>query len=621
MSDSMQQILLMIRTQTGHDFSRYKPSTVRRRIERLMAVNQIETIADYARHLQNNTIGVEVLFRDLLIGVTNFFRDKEVFESLLVNVIPKLFENQSPDEPIRIWVPGCSTGEEAYSIAILLREYMKTLRREYRVQIFATDIDSQAVNAARVGAYASNIEMDVPEQYLKQYFLPLPDGGYQVVKSLREMLVFAPHSVIKDPPFSKLHLISCRNLLIYLNAELQDQVLSYFHFALVPMGFLMLGSSESLGQHEDEFAVVESQHKIFQRIHGVAKARFKSDIPFMLPSISKESVKHPPPIISLREITESTLLNEWTPACVLINNQGHMRYVHGSTEKYLVIYPGEMDQLDIVRSARESLRIPLKAAIYRAVTQQREIFEPNITVEVDDRRHIINLIVKPLAETFGTESLLAVFFEEVKSAQTDKSAAEENDENAEDQHEHRQLQQELNDTRAYLQATIEELKSSNEEMQSINEELQSVNEELETSQEELKAVNEELLTINAELEEKVEEVTWANDDLSNTLNALQTGIILLDSDFNIRRFNPAATQVFKLIPGDVGRSITHIVSEFDYPTLFEDTERVFNTLVPHEVDVQAKQGRWYALQIRPYRTLQNAIKGVVIYFIDVTSRK
>ncbi|MBA3873057.1 MAG: PAS domain-containing protein [Anaerolineae bacterium] len=621
---SFQKILFMIRSQTGHDFTHYKQSTIQRRIERLMAVNRIETINDYERFLQNNSIGVEALFRDLLIGVTSFFRDKEVFTQLKESVIPQLFENHRPHESIRIWVAGCSTGEEAYSIAILLREQMTALKQEFKVQIFATDIDNHAIDFARTGIYPSNIVLDVPEQYLKQYFIATGEG-YQVVKSLREMLVFASHSVVKDPPFSKLDLISCRNVLIYMESDLQDKILSYFHFALVPTGFLLLGSSESLGTHDREFKVIDLQHKLFQRSHGSSTTRFE----LALPSIVKDMTDHndkmisrPRPPVSLREITETILLNDWTPVCVVINQQGHVRYVHGRTGKYLEIASGETDPLDIVRSAREDLRIPLTTAIYRAVIQHRDIYEPDIPIKTNGHETLVNLTVKPLSETAATENLLAVFFEESERIIAGQAGEETNSMlPVERERKNRLLQQELNDAREYLQATIEELKSSNEEMQSTNEELQSVNEELETSQEELKAVNEELLTINTELEQKVEELNAVNNDLGNTLNTIQTGIILLDSELLVRRFNPAATQVFRLISGDIGRSIAHIFSELDYPTLFQDAEKVFHSLIMHEVDIQSKTGDWYAIQIKPYRTLQNAIKGVVISFNNVTTRK
>ncbi len=630
-SEYLQQILFMIRTDTGHDFSHYKQSTMRRRIERLMAMNQIEDIADYARFLQNNTIGIQVLFRDLLIGVTNFFRDKDVFASLQKSVVPYLFQNRRANQPIRIWVPACSTGEEAYSIAILLREQMTALKQEFKVQIFATDIDDQAVNFARIGLYPLNIAQDVPPEYLHQYFFETSDG-YQVVKPLREMMVFAQHSVIKDPPFTKLDMISCRNLLIYLDSELQNKVLSYFHFALINGGFLMLGSSESLGSHEHEFSVVDAAHRLYQSSQNGSSARLRvdlssviRDLPDMrgMPEKSLQKTSSTSPGVALRDLMENMLLNDWTPTCIIINYKGHLRYVHGQTSKYLEITSGSVDQLDIVRSARESLKIPLTTAIYRAVTQQREIFEPGIRLAANGEDTYINLTVKPLTEIIENDNLLAVFFEDIDVPYPLDGAEKESGLITADEREqkYRLLQQELHDTREYLQATIEELKSTNEEMQSINEELQSTNEELETSQEELKAVNEELLTVNTELEENVKELNAANNDLSNTFNTIPTGIILLDMDFHVRRFNPAATQVFKLIAADIGRPIAHIFSELDYSTLLQDAEQVFHSLVPYAVDIQNKHGDWFALQIRPYRTVQNAIKGVVVSFNDITTSK
>ncbi len=622
--DSLQQILFLVRTQTGQDFSQYKESSIRRRIERLMAVNQIEKIEDYVRFLQNNAIGVEALFRDMLIGVTSFFRDAEVFAQLRDTVIPRLFENRRVNQPIRIWVAGCSTGEEAYSIAILIREQMAVLKQEYRIQIFATDIDSHAINIARMGRYPSNIALDVPEPYMTQYFLATSEG-YQVTKSLREMLIFAVHSVTQDPPFSRLDLISCRNLLIYLDTELQGKVLSYFHFALAPTGFLMLGLSESLGRRDHEFKPHDLPHKLFQRSESSSVSRFRVDIPPTSADITENKTQilsRARPVPSLREATEAMLLKDWSPACVIIDQQGYMRYVHGRTGKYLEIAPGDTHDLDIIHSAREGLKVPLTTTIYRAITQQREIYEPGIRVEANGQDTFINLIVKPFA-TATNENLLAVFFEEVDYLpQMDTSGVQPSPSTLDEREQRsRLLQQELADTREYLQAIIEELKSSNEEMQSMNEELQSVNEELETSQEELKAVNEELLTTNSELERKVEEVTWANNDLENTFNTIQTGIILLDTDSRVRRFNPAAAKVFRLVAGDEGRSIEHIVSDFNYPNLPHDIGDVFTSLVPHEVVIQTKNGRWYAVQMRPYRTTQNAIKGVVISFNDVTTQR
>ena len=623
-AESLQQILFMIRSQTGQDFFHYKESTIRRRIERMMAVNQIEKIEDYVRFLQNNSIGVETLFRDMLIGVTSFFRDKDVFKSLQETVIPRLFENRRANQTIRIWVPGCSTGEEAYSIAILMRHHMMTLRQEFRVQIFATDIDINAVDRARLGIYASNIALDVPEEYLSQYFLITPDG-YQITKTVREMLVFAVHSVTQDPPFSKLDLISCRNLLIYLDTQLQSKVLSYFHFALAPNGFLVLGASESLGKHDREFRIHDLQHKIFERSQSIIPLRLNTDIPSLsayTPEKDTQTTIRTPVMPTLREITETMLLKDWTPTCVIINHEGNIRYVNGRTGKYLEISTGDTHKLDIIRSAREALKTPLTTAIYRAITQQREIYEPGLRVETNGGETFFNLIVKPLT-TMPNENLLAVFFDEIEFMSRDNTADPEKVINPSDEREQksRLLQQELTDTREYLQAIIEELKSSNEEMQSMNEELQSVNEELETSQEELQAVNEELLTTNSELERKVEEATWANNDLENTLNSIQTGIILLDAENHVRRFNPAAAQVFRLDTGDLGRSINHIVSDLNYPTLIEDIEKVFNSLVSYGLDIQTRDGRWYAFHMKPYRTSQNAIKGVVISFNDVTTQR
>lgn len=330
MPDELQQILHMIRAHTGHDFSYYKQSTITRRIERLMAINHVESLADYVSYLINNPMGVEALFRDLLIGVTNFFRNKEVFQTLKDSVIPQLFVDHPADQPIRIWVPACSTGEEAYSITILIQEHITALRTQVRVQIFATDLDVHAINVARSGEYPPNIEGDVPDEYLRQYFVPT-DHGYKIAKVLRDMLVFSVHSVIKGPPFSRLDFISCRNLLIYMEAELQQRVLSLFHFALNSRGFLLLGSSESVGQAESEFTIIHSQHKIFQQESGGSTARFKPEIPPLVTHMERRELLSAPPHTSgtLRTFTETRLLAHWTPTCVIINHQGHIRYLQG----------------------------------------------------------------------------------------------------------------------------------------------------------------------------------------------------------------------------------------------------------------------------------------------------
>lgn len=613
--DWLYKIYILLRSQTGHDFSLYKQKTVARRIERRMALQQIERIEAYYRYLQQTPAEVDTLFKELLIGVTNFFRDPAAFAALEQEVIPRLFEQREAGNSLRVWVPGCATGEEAYSLAILLREYMDTLKREFKVQLFATDINAGAIEQARLGRYPLSIAADVSPERLQCFFLQ-GEETYQMAEQIRGMVVFAVQSVIKDPPFSKVDLISCRNLLIYLEPALQKKVVSLFHYALNPGGFLFLGTSESTDEFPHLFSPVNRRWKLYQRAANGSGMRPSFGVP-VLPRVSEEST----PVattankrVSLRDLVARMLL-EQAPAAVVVNAEGDILYVHGRTGNYLELVSGEGVSSNIFRLAREGLRAPLASALHQAAATQDTVTYEGVQVKINGEIQSLNLTVKLLPETGGTRDLRLVQFHEIgPTLKPAAPAVTEEGRVAE-------LEHELQATREYLQATIEELEAANEELKSTNEEMQSANEELESSREELQSLNEELVTLNSEHEQKIARLTQVNNDLTNVLTRIDVGIIFLDSRLRIRRFNPAATRISNLIEGDIGRPLSHIVSNLRYEHLVQAAQEVLDSLAPREAEVQSREGRWYFMHIRPYRTVDNIIEGVMLTFNDITEQK
>jgi two-component system CheB/CheR fusion protein len=638
---AFKKVFVLLRAQTRHDFSQYKPSTIHRRIERRMAVNQIEALEGYVKYLQQTPSEVEALFRDLLIGVTNFFRDADAFAALEAEGIPKLFENKEPGALIRVWCPGCSTGEEAYSIAILLQERLDVLKVGSTVQVFATDIDSRAIATARAGQYPASIALDITPARLARFFSAGAQGtGYRIHKSIRDMLVFSEQNVIKDPPFSKLDLISCRNLLIYLGADLQKKLIPLFHYALNPGGFLFLGTSETTGEFNDLFSALSRKAKLYQRktepvsLQRLALGHFGPPItvPDSMPVAGgpkNDGAKRPP----LRELTEQALLQQLAVVGALVNEKGDILYLHGRSGMYLEPAAGEAGVNNILNMARDGLRKALTVSLHKAATMHRTMREPRLSVKTNGHHTLVNLSVSPVGpgrDAPGEQSLYLVLLEELSGQDATKPglapartattpAADESD--ATDQN----LKQELAAKEEYLQSTIEELetsteelKSSNEEMQSVNEELQSTNEEMETSKEELQSLNEELATVNAELQTKVLDLSRANNDMNNLLSGTGIGTVFVDHQLRILRFTPAASTIINLIASDVGRPIGHILPNLKgYDRLVADTRSVLATLVPKAVDVQTTEGHWYTLRIQPYRTTDNVIEGAVISFIDI----
>jgi two-component system CheB/CheR fusion protein len=645
--NALNKIFILLRAQTGHDFSQYKPTTILRRIERRMAVHQIDTLEEYLKYFQQTPVEVEALFGDLLIGVTNFFRDPDAFKVLEEQVIPRLFADKSLDGMIRIWSAGCSTGEEAYSLAIMLAEYQKVLKQRVKVQVFATDIDSRAIAVARAGIYPSSIAANISPERLSRFFVAEPDGStYRIHKSIRDMLVFSEQNVIKDPPFSKLDLISCRNLLIYMSGDLQKKLIPLFHYALNPGGFLFLGTSETVGDFNNHFSVLDRRSKIYQRkddFHNSQRAIPSLLLPMktnatLVPASGKTSV---PGKLSLCELAETALLQYATPVAVLVNGQGDILYIHGRTGMYLEPAPGEVGVNNILKMAREGLQRELTMALHKATVNKEVVRCLGLRVKTYGQINTVNLTVRPvmtgLAET-QEMPLYLIILEEVKPLELEQThiipalhaIAEDNSIKITDtdarivalKQELWAKEEYLHTTNEELETSNEELKSSNEEMQSVNEELQSTNEELETSKEELQSVNEELATVNAELQTKVVDLGQANNDMNNLLAGTGIGTVFVDIRLRILRFTPTVTKIINLIQGDIGRPVGHVVSNMTgYDDLVADIQTVLDTLIPKEMEVQTLSGTWYAMRIQPYRTIDNVIEGAVITFVDITSSK
>ena len=630
--DTLKKIFLLLRLQTGHDFSQYKRSTFVRRVDRRMAIHQIERLEEYVRFSQQNPAEVEALFRDLLIGVTSFFRDPQAFAALEEQAIPRLLADKPAGSAIRVWVPGCSTGEEAYSLAILLQERIAETKQSLNLHVFATDIDQRAIECARAGIYPAGIAADISEERLARFFTPETDGEfYRIQKSVRDKLIFSEQDVIKDPPFSKLDLISCRNLLIYMGAELQAKLIPLFHYALNPGGLLFLGTSETVGDFVDLFTTLDRKAKLYQRREGVAGTRLPGV--WRIPMESGTTPRHTGAApgesrLRVREIAERALLALCAPSA-LVNERGHIFYLHGRTGRYLEPSPGEAD-MNILQMAREGLSRDLTSALHQAMTLGEPVRCPGLQVKTNGDFTRTDLTVRPVfsgQDAEGAAKLFLVMFEDAPAADPGQSAnaapvdaggvaaerATDIDERV------AELKKELRNKEEYLQSTNEELKSSNEEMQSVNEELQSTNEELETSKEELQSVNEELATVNAELQNKVADLSRSNNDMNNLLAGTGIGTIFVDHQLRIQRFTPTVTQVINLIPTDVGRPVGHIVSNMvGYDRLVEDVRAVLDTLVPKEVEVKTNSGALYLLRILPYRTQENVIEGAVITFTDTT---
>lgn len=629
---ALQKIFMLIRNRTSHDFSYYKENTVYRRISRRMNIHQIENIQTYLRYLQENPHEIDILFKELLINVTSFFRDEKSFDSFK-NSLKELIKQKLDVDNLRVWVPGCSSGEEVYSIAIIIHELLEEPGKNIDVQIFGTDIDIDALTTARSGTYPITIAEDVSPELLNKYFVK-KDNVFTIRTDIREMVVFAPHDVLIDPPFTKLDVLSCRNLLIYLNGEAQQKVISNFNYALNKDGILFLGPSESVGEFVDAFNVVDKKWKIFKcvkstefirrfvEVHPIPRtlqlSNFETGIGLKQLNTSKS--------VNIVNLAEKELLDIYVPPSAIITDFGEILYIHGRLGNYLEPAQGKA-KLNIVEMAREGLKFELNSSIQNAISKKSEIVVEGLRVKNNGGHIFINLNVKPL-ELETTKGLLIVSFEEVsvdKNGKKDKmklNMVTKGDERI------RELESELNLTKERLNVTIEEMKSSNEELRSANEELQSMNEEsqstneeLETSKEELQSINEEMVTVNNELQMKIDELTQATDDMNNLFNSTEIAIIFLDRDLNIRRYTKEATNLIKMIESDVGRPFSDIATNLKYDNFTDDIQQVMDRVTFKETEIETEDGKWFQTRIMPYKTFKNVIDGVVITFNNITERK
>ena len=624
-ASGMTRILMQLRIATGHDFSLYKKSTISRRIERRMAQHDIEDTEVYARYLKENPDEIHLLFKELLINVTSFFRDKEAFEVLQKDILPALCKNKPEDYVFRVWVAGCATGEEAYSIAILLREWLDENHQEFKIQIYSTDLDDDAIAIARAGLYPLNIVSDIGAERLRRFFTK-EDAGYRMKKNIREMIVFAVQNVIKDPPFTKLDLLTCRNLMIYLEPELQNRLIPAFHYSLKPDGLLFLSPSESIGNHSDLFSPINRKWKFYRATHTAATNRAVMTSPLTWAASTsgkapEESMKKAKET-NFSELTRRMLLQCFAPASVVTDLKGGTLYVHGDTGKYLRPAPGQAS-LNVIEMAREGLELELRSAIQIAAGAGTPTLNKEIQVKTNGGYSTVSLSVRPLPGLEGEQGLLMISFQDIITAKTKRKNTSKPAEIGRIE----ELERELAYTKENLQATIEEqqasneeLKSSNEESQSTNEELQSTNEELETSKEELQSVNEELITVNAEFQSKIEQLTGMQNDMKNLLDNTNIGTVFLDEHMIIRRFSREATNIYRLVASDVGRPLADIKANLEGEELLSKAQTVLDTLVPYEQEVQTHSKAWYLLRIQPYRTLDNVIEGVVLTFADISKR-
>ncbi|MCG5072707.1 CheR family methyltransferase [Paraburkholderia tagetis] len=622
---ALREIMIILRTRTGHDFWHYKRATIMRRIERRLQVNGITDLQSYRDYLHLHPDETQALLQDMLISVTNFFRDKEAFEMLERDVLPALFTGRSEEDRIRVWSVGCATGEEAYSLAMLLQERSFKTPESPSFQIFATDIDERAITFARTGLYPDAILSDVPPARTRQFFSK-DAAHYRIKKELREHMLFAHHNVLSDPPFSCLDLICCRNLLIYLDREAQIEILKMFHFALRPGGFLFLGSSESADSVSSLFSVVDKRNRIYRANRAVRGARPVPATPSGPRNARPVVTTVQPPgrrRFSFGDLHQR-LVEQHAPPSVLVSRDSEIVHLSDRAGRFLQYSGGEPSH-NIVAVVRPELRVELRTAIYQALHTNRSVEARRVRIERDGRSYIVNMTARPVHDPEANADFVLVLFDEVENSM---SMAESSPGDAEKDPIISQLERELQRTKEQLQSTIEqsetsteELKASNEELQAINEELRSATEELETSKEELQSINEELSTVNAELKSKVEETGKINDDLQNLIAANDIGTIFVDRDLRIKRYTPRATDVFSIIASDIGRSLLDITHRLEYDKLADDAAEAFDSLRLIERELRSTDGHWYLARFVPYRTTEDRIDGAVLSFIDITGRR
>ena len=625
---SLEKIIILLRTQTGNDFSQYKKNTLYRRIERRMSIHQINKIASYVRYLQENPNEIEILFKELLIGVTNFFRDANVWEYFRDKVLPNMFAELQHGQILRAWVPGCSTGEEAYSLAIIFKEAIEKskLNKNFTLQIFATDLDSGAIEQARKGIYIANIVNNVSPNRLSRFFVKT-DNQYRVNAEIREMVVFAPQNVIKDPPFTKLDILSCRNMLIYMNTELQKQLLSLFHYSLNNKGIMVLGSAETSGDQKELFNTLDSKLRMYQKT-GELKREELINFPTAFAQTKMrdtENLTLTKVPDNIQSITDNLLLQQFSPASVLVNAIGDILYLTGNTGKYLTPAAGKAS-FNLFTMAREGLRNELPAAFRKAMQNYDKQVLHNVKIGTNGGTLLVDITIQQIENPQAIKGKLLLIFSDVpietqKIGRQKQVKSGNTHVNIEFEQEIQRLTENLQTTNEEMQTSQEELKSTNEELQSSNEELQSTNEELTTSKEEMQSLNEELHTVNVELQSKIDDSVRVSNDMNNLLNSSEIATLFLDRELKIRQFTVHATKIFKLITSDIGRRFTDLATNLNYPELLTDVSEVLRTLVFSEKTISTNDGTYYTIRIMPYRTFEDKIEGLVITFIDVTLAK
>ncbi len=625
---SLDKIIILLRQQTGHDFSLYKKNTLIRRIERRKSIHQLDRIQDYVRFLQENPKEIELLFKELLIGVTNFFRDPNVWNELLNKTLPELLDQLPQGYVLRAWVTGCSTGEEAYSLAIIFREAYEKLRKpkNLSLQIFATDLDQEAIERARKGVYSKNIVVDVNEERITRFFTAVGDS-FQITSSIREMVVFAPQNVIKDAPFTKLDILSCRNMLIYMEAELQNKLIDLFHYSLNSEGLLILGTSETIGIDKTGFLAVEPRLKIYKRDPApVSVGKIELPTSYFAPKTPGTEKKSFKTAENIQTLTDQIVIQRYSPASMLVNQQGDIIYITGRTGKYIDPVAGKAN-LNIFAMLRDEFRQAIPGAFRKALQNFDPVILHGIKVGTGGDTQYVNITVQRIDSPQSLKGMIMIVFtdvaapfapdsENIKKGKTYYSAKTKM---AED--ELHGKEEEIQAMREEMQTSQEELKSTNEELQSTNEELQSTNEELTTSKEEMQSLNEELKTGNIDLQSKINDYLRASDDMKNLLNSTEIATLFLDRNLNIRRFTDQITDIFKLRQSDIGRPFTDQVNDLNYPEIGIHASQVLRSLTSIETAISTRDGRWYSVRIMPYRTLDDRIDGLVITFNDITIAK
>ena len=631
-ANRLNKIYALLRTQIGHDFSLYKKNTVLRRIDRRMSLNQINDPDTYIRFLRENPKEAEGLFRELLIGVTGFFRDPASFESL-EHVLTKVFAELEDDTTFRVWVPGCSTGEEAYSLAMIFRERMDGIPKRIILQLFGTDIDKYAIAKAREGLFPESIAADVGPDRLNRFFVK--EGHFfRVRKEIRDSIVFSVQDILKDPPFSRLHLLCCRNLLIYLDIRAQKKLLPLFHYTLGPKGILVLGSSKTIGEYTNLFHTLDNKWKIFRRRESPGGVIHPVEFPSGLPAPevvygTAQTLTSRQKKFDIGHMAQQAVLDCFSPAAVLVDSKGMILHIVGQTGKYLEVPSGSPTQ-NVLDMAREGLRIELSSALRTAVSSARDAIRRSVHFKTNGDVQSIDLHICPLVVPGEPTDRFLIVFKDLPEI----SSPGEPWEIAQDRALCRpgntvgELEKELQFTRESHLATVEELESSNEELksaceelQSSNEELQSTNEELESSREELQSVNEELQTVNSELQSKLEELSSAQDDMNNLLDSTEIATVFVDNAGRVKRFTQQATMIVNLIPTDVGRPLQHVVTNLTHASMMENITAVLKRLTPRESEVQTLDGKWYNMRIIPYRTMENRIDGAVLTFTNIDEQK